>query len=130
LPKCTATGWGGLCCSAPARGDHHPDSNYDAAVFIKDPGTLTEEPDKLASLTTAILLDTGAVNKFGAVCWPKGPDLAPDAMYSELIAEPTPQSRPQREKTDRSAGAKPRAGRQIAPRTRALSRLSLIAAVI
>jgi uncharacterized protein len=42
-----------------ARGDHHPDSNYDAAVFIKDPGTLTEEPDKLASLTTAILLDNG-----------------------------------------------------------------------
>jgi len=30
-------------------------------VFIKDPGTLTEELDKLASLTTAILLDTGAV---------------------------------------------------------------------
>jgi hypothetical protein len=25
-----------------ARGDHNPDSNYDAAVFIKDPGTLTE----------------------------------------------------------------------------------------
>jgi hypothetical protein len=31
------------------------------AVFIKNPGTLTEELDKLASLTTAILLDTGAV---------------------------------------------------------------------
>jgi predicted nucleotidyltransferase len=44
-----------------ARGDHRPDSDYDIAVFIKDPGTLTEELDKLASLTTAILLDTGAV---------------------------------------------------------------------
>ena len=44
-----------------ARGDHHPDSDYDIAVFIKNPGTLTEELDKLASLTTAILLDTGAV---------------------------------------------------------------------
>ena len=44
-----------------ARGDHGPDSDYDVAVFIKDPGTLTEELDKLASLTTAILLDTGAV---------------------------------------------------------------------
>jgi predicted nucleotidyltransferase len=44
-----------------ARGDHRPDSDYDVAVFIKDPGTLTEELDKLASLTTAILLDTGAV---------------------------------------------------------------------
>jgi predicted nucleotidyltransferase len=44
-----------------ARGDHRPDSDYDIAVFIKDPGTLTEELDKLAALTTAILLDTGAV---------------------------------------------------------------------
>jgi predicted nucleotidyltransferase len=26
-----------------ARGDHQPDSDYDIAVFIKDPGTLTEE---------------------------------------------------------------------------------------
>ena len=44
-----------------ARGDHRPDSDYDVAVFIKDPGTLTDELDKLASLTTAILLDTGSV---------------------------------------------------------------------
>jgi predicted nucleotidyltransferase len=44
-----------------ARGDHQPDSDYDVAVFIRDPGTLTEELDKLASLTTAILLDIGAV---------------------------------------------------------------------
>ena len=44
-----------------ARGDHQPDSDYDIAVFIKDPGTLTEELEELASLTTALLLDTGAV---------------------------------------------------------------------
>jgi len=44
-----------------ARGDAREDSDYDVAVFIKDPGTLTAELDKLASLTTAILLDTGAV---------------------------------------------------------------------
>jgi predicted nucleotidyltransferase len=44
-----------------ARGDHRPDSDYDVAVFIKDLGTLTEELEKLASVTTAILLDTGAV---------------------------------------------------------------------
>jgi predicted nucleotidyltransferase len=44
-----------------ARDDYRPDSDYDIAVFIKDPGTLTEELDKLAALTTAILLDTGAV---------------------------------------------------------------------
>ena len=44
-----------------ARGDHQPDSDYDIAVFIKDPGTLTEELEELAALTTAILLDAGAV---------------------------------------------------------------------
>jgi hypothetical protein len=51
------------------------------------------------------------VDEFGAVCWPNGPDLTPDTMHSELTGEPTPQSRPQRENTVRSAGAKPRAGR-------------------
>ena len=44
-----------------ARGDHQLDSDYDIAVFIKDPGTLTAELEELVSLTTAILLDTGAV---------------------------------------------------------------------
>jgi uncharacterized protein len=44
-----------------ARGDHSLDSDYDIAVFIRDPGTLTEELDKLAAITTDILLDTGAV---------------------------------------------------------------------
>jgi len=44
-----------------ARGDHRPDSDYDIAVFIKDPGTLGEEIRRLASLTTDILIDTGAV---------------------------------------------------------------------
>ena len=29
------------------------------------------------------------VDEFGAVCWPKGPDLAPDAMHSQLAGEPT-----------------------------------------
>jgi hypothetical protein len=32
------------------------------------------------------------VDEFGVVCWPNGPDLAPDAMHSELVAEPTSQS--------------------------------------
>jgi predicted nucleotidyltransferase len=44
-----------------ARGDHRPDSDYDIAVFIKDPGTLGKEIRRLASLTTDILIDTGAV---------------------------------------------------------------------
>ena len=29
------------------------------------------------------------VDEFGAVCWPNGPDLAPDAMHSELMGRPT-----------------------------------------
>jgi Protein of unknown function (DUF2442) len=28
------------------------------------------------------------VDEFGAVCWPNGPDLAPDAMHSELTRDP------------------------------------------
>ena len=28
------------------------------------------------------------VDEFGAVCWPNGPDLAPDAMHSQLAVEP------------------------------------------
>jgi uncharacterized protein len=44
-----------------ARGDERPDSDYDIAVFIKDPGRLGEELHRLASVTTDILIDTGAV---------------------------------------------------------------------
>jgi predicted nucleotidyltransferase len=44
-----------------ARGDERPDSDYDIAVFIKDPGSLGDELRRLAALTTDILLDTGAV---------------------------------------------------------------------
>ncbi|HEY5312271.1 MAG TPA: DUF2442 domain-containing protein [Pirellulales bacterium] len=28
------------------------------------------------------------VDEFGAVCWPNGPDLAPDAMHAQLTGEP------------------------------------------
>jgi uncharacterized protein len=44
-----------------ARGDERPDSDYDIAVFIKDPAGLGEELHRLASVTTDILLETGAV---------------------------------------------------------------------
>lgn len=27
------------------------------------------------------------VDQFGAVCWPNGPDLAPDAMHNQLTSE-------------------------------------------
>lgn len=44
-----------------ARGDHRPDSDYDIAVFIEAPGTLTEELDRLAEVATEILDESGAV---------------------------------------------------------------------
>lgn len=44
-----------------ARGDHQPDSDYDIAVFIHDPGDLWDELWILAEITTAILTDTEAV---------------------------------------------------------------------
>jgi predicted nucleotidyltransferase len=44
-----------------ARGDHRPESDYDVAVFIKNPGDLWDELGTLSEITTAILNDTGAV---------------------------------------------------------------------
>lgn len=44
-----------------ARSDHRSDSDYDVAVFIRDPGPLWEEIHRLAAISTDILLDTGAV---------------------------------------------------------------------
>jgi len=44
-----------------ARGDHCPDSDYDIAVFIKDPGNFFDESAHLAKVSTDILFDTGAV---------------------------------------------------------------------
>jgi predicted nucleotidyltransferase len=44
-----------------ARGDNRPDSDYDVAVFIKEPASIGDELHRLASLTTDILLGTDAV---------------------------------------------------------------------
>ena len=44
-----------------ARGDAKPDSDYDVAVFIKGAGKFSEESERLAVISTDILLDTGAV---------------------------------------------------------------------
>jgi predicted nucleotidyltransferase len=44
-----------------ARGDAHPDSDYDIAVFIRNPAAWFEEIVRLADLGADILLDTGAV---------------------------------------------------------------------
>jgi uncharacterized protein len=44
-----------------ARGDARPDSDYDVAVFLNDPGELWDDLGNLSRITTAILHDTGAV---------------------------------------------------------------------
>jgi predicted nucleotidyltransferase len=44
-----------------ARGDWGPDSDYDIAVFLKNPAGLWDELAKLAHITTDILNDTGAL---------------------------------------------------------------------
>lgn len=44
-----------------ARGDTHADSDYDIAVFIRDPGDFSDNRERLADLDTDILYDTGAV---------------------------------------------------------------------
>ena len=44
-----------------ARGDAKADSDYDIAVFIKDPSTFTDDSERLAAISTDILFDTGAV---------------------------------------------------------------------
>lgn len=42
-----------------ARGDAHPDSDYDVAVFLKDLEDRWAEMNRLADLGTEILYDTG-----------------------------------------------------------------------
>jgi uncharacterized protein len=44
-----------------ARGDWRPDSDYDIAVFLKNPVELWDELGKLAHITMDILDDTGVV---------------------------------------------------------------------
>ena len=44
-----------------ARGDARADSDYDVAVFIKDPRELWDELGSLSHITTDILYETGAV---------------------------------------------------------------------
>jgi uncharacterized protein len=42
-----------------ARGDAHPDSDYDVAVFLRDMPDRFAEMDRLADLSTNILEETG-----------------------------------------------------------------------
>lgn len=42
-----------------ARGDHRPDSDYDVAVFIREPGSLWQEIKALGRITRDIEAETG-----------------------------------------------------------------------
>ena len=44
-----------------ARGEAGPDADCDIAVFIRHPGSFTDDSERLAAVSTDILLDTGAV---------------------------------------------------------------------
>lgn len=44
-----------------ARGDSRDDSDYDLAVFLKEPESFWLESGRLAEIETRILYDTGAV---------------------------------------------------------------------
>jgi predicted nucleotidyltransferase len=44
-----------------ARGDARPDSDYDIAVFIREPDSFGEESGRLAEIETEILFETGDV---------------------------------------------------------------------
>jgi len=44
-----------------ARGDAREDSDYDIAVFLKDMRNRWEEADKIASISSDIIYETGAV---------------------------------------------------------------------
>jgi uncharacterized protein len=68
-----------------ARGDAREDSDYDIAVFIRDPGRWFDEVVRLADLGAETLLDTGAVisaKPFGA-----GTYNEPSALMREIREE-------------------------------------------
>lgn len=44
-----------------ARGDARPDSDYDVAVFLREPDSFWTESGRLAEIETDVLYDTGAV---------------------------------------------------------------------
>ena len=65
-----------------ARGDARPDSDYDIAVFLREPGTLWQESGRLAEIETDILYDTGAV--INALPFPAGEYEARTPLMHEL----------------------------------------------
>lgn len=53
-----------------ARGDSHPASDYDIAVFLREPESFWKESGRLAQIETDILYETGAV--INALPFPAG----------------------------------------------------------
>src|SRR5258708_17269445 len=68
-----------------ARGDFRPDSDYDIAVFIRDPDAWFDEVVRLADLGTDISIDTGAV--ISAKPFPAGAYNDPMPLMNEITAE-------------------------------------------
>jgi hypothetical protein len=67
-----------------------PLKNYQLQVTFED-GTsgLVSLKDRLFGAVFEPLRDPGmlrqvSVDEFGAICWPNGADLAPDALYEQL----------------------------------------------
>ena len=65
-----------------ARGDARPDSDYDVAVFLKEPESFWRESGRLADIETDILYDTGAV--INALPLRAGLDREDDVLMREL----------------------------------------------
>ena len=68
-----------------ARGDARPDSDYDVAVFLNDPGELWDDLGNLSHITTAILNDTGAV--ISAKPFPAGAYRERSSLMQEIRAD-------------------------------------------
>ena len=68
-----------------ARGDARPDSDYDIAVFLRQPDELWSELGHLSHITTDILLDTGAV--ISAKPFPAGAYREPSPLMREIRAD-------------------------------------------
>ena len=68
-----------------ARGDARPESDYDVAVFIREPDRWFDEVVRLASLGTDLLMDTGAV--ISAKPFPAGAYNEPVPLMREIQRE-------------------------------------------
>ncbi|RBP03770.1 nucleotidyltransferase-like protein [Roseiarcus fermentans] len=68
-----------------ARGDERPDSDYDIAVFLKDPESFWTESGRLAEIETDLLYETGAV--INALPLRVGLDPGRNPLMREIVRE-------------------------------------------